>query len=98
MLSACRAAQGMEAAFLAAVQAAMQAPGCRAAILRHPGACTKLAAALTAGLARSSLPAAWSPSLLGLLHELLCALPKVRAAAALPEGGVPGAFPGRPCS
>ena len=81
----------MEAAFLAAVHAAMQAPGCREATLQHPIACTKLASALTAGLARSSLPAAWSPSLLDLLCELLCALPKVRAAAGHRPGRAPWA-------
>ena len=88
----------MEAAFLASVQAAMRAPGCRDAVLRDAVACNRLVSALTAGLAKSSLPAAWSPNLLGLLCELLCALPKVRGAATLPLGGVTGAFLGRPCS
>lgn len=61
----------------------MRAPGCLDAILRHPMACTRLASALTVSLTNPILPAAWSPSMLGLLRELLCALPKVRAAAVL---------------
>ncbi len=85
MLLACRATQGVEAAFLAAVQASMRAPHWRNAVIsQHPANCSWLAMVLAASHAEFTLPpAAWSPSLLGLLCELLCALPLVSTAAAL---------------